>query len=172
MEAVSRPGSAHTSPRVSTDPRRLLLAGAGVLAVGLAALGVVVPGLPTTVFLIAASYCFARSCPWLEERLLRNRLFAPYLRAVEGREPMPRRARLVALATMWGSVGVSLWVLDVAGRLPAWLAAVIVVAAIAGTVAIARVSVRPRVKPGRLEVCPDRGEESGGLLGRAPRQHP
>ena len=77
MEAVSRPGSAHTSPRVSTVPRRLLLAGAGVLAVGLAALGVVVPGLPTTVFLIAASYCFARSCPWLEERLLRNRPFAP-----------------------------------------------------------------------------------------------
>ena len=103
---------------------------------------------------------------------MRNRLFAPYLRAVDRRAPMPRRARLVALATMWGSVGVSLWVLGAAGRLPAWLAAVMVVAAIAGTVAIARVSVRPRVKPGRFEVFPDRGEEAGGLFGRAPRQQP
>jgi len=42
--------------------RRWLLAGAGVVAVGLGGLGVFVPGLPTTIFLIIASYCFARSC--------------------------------------------------------------------------------------------------------------
>jgi hypothetical protein len=56
-----------------------LLAAAGLLCVGLGALGAVLPGLPTTIFLILASYCFTRSCPWLEERLLRTRLFAPYM---------------------------------------------------------------------------------------------
>lgn len=130
--------TARSSRRVLTDPRRLLLAGAGILSVGLAGLGAVVPGLPTTVFLIVASYCFARSCPWLEDRLLRNRLFAPYLRAIDGGGHMPRRARVVALVAMWSSVGVSLWVLGAADRLPVWIAAAIVAAALAGTVAIVR----------------------------------
>ena len=114
----------------------------GLLAVGLAALGVVVPGLPTTVFLIVASYCFARSWPSLEARVLRSRLFAPYLRAIDGGAPMPRRARIAALVMMWTSVGASLWMLGAAGRLPAWLAAVIVAAALAGTVAIVAVSAK------------------------------
>jgi len=133
---LQAPGSRRVTP---TDPRRLFLAAAGVVSVGFAALGVVVPGLPTTVFLIVASYLFTRSCPWLEERLLRNRLFAPYLRAIDGGAAMPRRARIMALVMMWGSVGASLWALAAADRLPAWLAAVIVAAAVAGTLAIARV---------------------------------
>ena len=63
------------------DPRRWAWAGAGLGSVSLGWLGVFVPGLPTTVFLLIASYCFARSCPWLEDRLLRVSVFAPYMKA-------------------------------------------------------------------------------------------
>jgi hypothetical protein len=115
---------------------RWILAAAGMAAVGLGAVGVFVPGLPTTVFLIVATYCFARSCPWLEERLLRGRLFAPYLRFIDGREPMPRRAQVTALLLMWASVGTSLGMLAAARRLPAWLALAVLAAASVGTVAI------------------------------------
>ena len=120
------------------DPRRWLLAGIGVLAVAVGAVGVFVPGLPTTVFLIVASYCFARSCPWLEERLLRRPLFAPYLRASDGSNPMPRRARVVAVTAMWVSVGVSLAALHAADRLAAWMLVTLLLASVAGTVAIVR----------------------------------
>jgi hypothetical protein len=124
---------------------RWVLASIGLVAVGLGALGVFVPGLPTTVFLIVATYCFARSCPWLEERLLRGRLFAPYMRFVDAGEPMPRRARVVALLLMWASVGVSLAFLLMTGALPAWLTLAIVSAAAVGTVAILTVGRgRPR----------------------------
>jgi uncharacterized membrane protein YbaN (DUF454 family) len=114
------------------------LAGVGLLCVGLAAVGAVVPGLPTTVFLIAASYCFARSCPWLEERLLRGRLFASYMTIVSGRCPIPPRARWTALLAMWMSIVFSLGMLRVGDTLTHTLTAVIVAAGFAGTIAIIR----------------------------------
>ena len=79
-----------------------------MLAVALGAIGVFVPGLPTTIFLIIASYCFARSCPWLEERLLRVPLFAPYMRFIDEGRPMSTRARVISMTAMWTSVLLSL----------------------------------------------------------------
>lgn len=119
------------------DVRRWLLAGAGVLAVGLGALGAVLPGLPTTIFLLIASYCFARSCPWLEQRLLRNRLFAPYMAWVDGRERMSARAKLATIATIWVAVSVSLALLHGGGRLGPWLAAILIGSAAIGSLAVA-----------------------------------
>lgn len=124
------------------SPWRLGLAALGVVCVGLALLGVVVPGLPTTVFLIAAAYLFARSCPFLEERLIRRGPFRPYLRYVDG-EPMPRKAKATALALMWTAVTSSLAVLWIGGRLAPWLAATVVAAAVVGTVVIVRHGRRP-----------------------------
>ncbi len=118
------------------SPRRLALAGLGLVCVGLAGVGVVVPGLPTTIFLIAASYLFTRSCPWLEEKLIRSSLFRPYAQYLDGDRAMPRRARVSALVLMWVAVASSLAMLTVRDQLPGWLVAVIVAAAIAGTVAI------------------------------------
>ena len=105
--------------------------------VALAALGAVLPGLPTTIFLILASYFFARSCPWLEERLLRNRLFAPYMAWVDGRERMPRRAKATAIGTMWLAVVTSLALLHAASQLQPWFAVAVLAAGVAGTFAIA-----------------------------------
>lgn len=119
------------------DPRRLLLAAAGVLFTAVAAIGVVLPGLPTTVFLLIASFCFARSCPWLERRLLRTPLFAPYMSWVDGKEPMPRRARIAAITAMWIAVAASVALLSFSGRLGPWLALSIPGAAVVGTVVIA-----------------------------------
>jgi len=78
-----------------------MLAGLGTACVGLGALGVFLPGLPTTVFLIAASWCYARSCPWLEQRLLRVPLFAPFLGFLEPGARLPRRTLAKALVIMW-----------------------------------------------------------------------
>ena len=46
--------------------RRALWAGLGLASVGLGGLGIVVPGLPTTIFFIAAAACFSKSSPRLE----------------------------------------------------------------------------------------------------------
>ena len=123
---------------VLRSPRRLLLAALGVLCVGLAFAGVILPGVPSTVFLILASYLFTRSCPWLEERLIRNRVFGPYLQYLDGRWPMPRRARWIAAISMWIAVAVSLSALALSGALGPWGGGSILTAAVAGSVVIAR----------------------------------
>ena len=117
---------------------RYLLALLGLISVGLAIVGAVLPGLPTTIFLILASWCFTRSCPWLEERLFRMRVFRPYLKIVRGEEPLSPRARIVSLVMMWAAIGVSLLVLDARCALVPWLGAVLVGAGVVGSIVIAR----------------------------------
>ena len=126
------------------DPRRLAFAGIGIASVGLGWLGVFVPGLPTTIFLIIASYCFTRSCPWLEDRLLRIPLFAPYMKVLDEGRGMSKKAATSALLSMWASVSISLGVLYLAGRLGPVVAAAIVLAALAGTGMILLYARKPR----------------------------
>lgn len=121
------------------SPRRLALAFAGVVCVGLAALGVVVPGLPTTVFLIAATYLFSRSCPWLEERLIRTRFFAPFLGYLDGSAAMPWRSKLITMAVMWGFVGASVWFLATGSAVPPWVLLLPPMGALIGSWFIARI---------------------------------
>lgn len=83
---------------------RYAFAATGVGCVGLAGVGVVVPGMPTTVFLIAASWCFARSCPWLTDKLIHNRFFRPFAQYLVPGAVMPLRAKVISLAVMWTAV--------------------------------------------------------------------
>jgi uncharacterized membrane protein YbaN (DUF454 family) len=124
------------------SPRRWLLALLGLVCVGLGAVGVFVPGLPTTIFLIAAAWLFARSCPWLEEKLVRHRFFAPFQPYLEPGARMPRRARITALVTMWTAIAISVAVLLRGGggdAVPWTLAGLIAAAGVVGTVVILRV---------------------------------
>jgi len=120
------------------SPHRLMLAALGVLCVGLAAVGVFVPGLPTTIFLIIATYLFTRSCPWLEERLIHNRLFAPFLGYLDGSTPMPMRAKLATMCIMWGFVAFSVYLLGRSLEPHSWVIFLPPVAAVVGTLFIVR----------------------------------
>lgn len=124
---------------------RWLLAGLGVACVGIGAVGVAVPGLPTTIFLLIASVCFAKSCPWLEDRLIRTRLFAPYVRYLDRRTPMPVRAKVWTVALMWMFAGTSAVLLAMRGD-AAWIAAGVAVAVLAGVGTVMVVRWRPRAE--------------------------
>lgn len=79
----------------------------GGIAVVLAILGVFLPLLPTTPFLLLASACFARGSTRLHTWLINNRLFGEYLRNYEQGRGIPLRAKVVALAMLWASIGYS-----------------------------------------------------------------
>jgi len=117
--------------------RRWLLAGVGVGFVGIGAVGVVVPGLPTTIFLIIASACFARSCPALERRLIRNRFFRPFHQYMEPGARMPARAKAISMAMMWTAIVISSTMILLGDGSPI-IVAIIVAAGFVGTWFIVR----------------------------------
>lgn len=79
----------------------------GGIAVVLAVLGVFLPLLPTTPFLLLASACFARGSTRLHNWLLSNRLFGEYIRNYEQGRGIPLRGKVMALALLWASIGYS-----------------------------------------------------------------
>lgn len=99
-----------------------MLLGTGFLFVGLAALGVVLPVLPTTPFLLIAAACFARSSPRFYDWLLSNRIFGPLIRDWREHRSIPLRAKILAVLLiaavggssviwfvqpLWGKVGLA-----------------------------------------------------------------
>lgn len=84
----------------------------GILAVVLAVLGVFLPLLPTTPFLLLASACFARSSDRLHHWLLNNKLFGTALRDFEQGKGMPLKAKVTALVLLWASLAFSAFKLN------------------------------------------------------------
>jgi len=119
--------------------RRWLYALLGVLCVGVGFVGVFVPGLPTTIFLIFASYLFTRSCPWLEDKLVRAPVFRPYLRYLDGDRAMPLRARIATIAMIWIAVSASCGIMSLRGALTATFVLVVGGLALVGSVVVALV---------------------------------
>jgi len=88
-----------TTPLVR-GPVRVAFLGAGFVCMGLAGLGVFLPLLPTTPFLLVAAACFARSSPRFYRALLGNRVFGPLIRDWREHRAVPLRAKLMAIAAI------------------------------------------------------------------------
>ena len=133
-------------PCVSPDIiwRRLvrgLLIAAGTLFVALGLLGVILPVLPTTPFLLAAAACYAHASPRLHRWLLDNPLFGRYLRNYRAGKGIPRATKIFALALLWASIGFSVCFVMPAGLW--WARGLLIAIALGVTVHIVRIKPRP-----------------------------
>ena len=77
----------------------------GSLCVALGVLGMVLPLLPTTVFLLAAAWCFSKSSTRFHTWLLENRILGRYIRAYQEGTGMTPRDKAIALVTLWLGIG-------------------------------------------------------------------
>lgn len=127
----------------------------GWVAVGLGSLGVIVPGLPTTVFFIIAASCFARSSPRFEQWVLDLPRIGPMVRDYRAGLGMPRRSKAWAVGTMVVVAGAS----ALAAGHPAISGTII------GLVAIGVWYVAYRV-PTRERLTTEVGEPAGGAPSR------
>lgn len=91
---------AYPLTQAGSKGKMLLLKIIGILFVGLAMLGVVLPILPTTPFLLVAAACFAKSSPQMQRRLLANKTFGPLIHDWQKYRSIPRKAKRIALLTM------------------------------------------------------------------------
>lgn len=91
---------------------RLVWVLGGLVCVGIGAIGIVVPGLPSTVFFIAAAACFSRSSPRLEAWVMSLPAIGPAVRDYRAGLGMPRRAKIVAVAMIVVFVSLSIFLID------------------------------------------------------------
>jgi uncharacterized membrane protein YbaN (DUF454 family) len=99
MQTRSRP------KLITIEPRRLFYGLAGCLFVGLAALGTVLPLLPTTPFVLVAAACFARSSSRAHAWLLGNRVFGPLIRNWQRDRSVSLRAKVTSIALIIVTIG-------------------------------------------------------------------
>jgi uncharacterized membrane protein YbaN (DUF454 family) len=92
--------------------RQRLFLIAGWISLGLAAIGAVLPLMPTTVFLILAAWCFGKASPELHRRLREDPRFGPTLRDWERHGVVTPRAKLAAVTMMAASWVVLLLVME------------------------------------------------------------
>ena len=81
----------------------------GWFFVGLAALGVFLPVLPTTPFLLLASSCFLKSSPRWQQWLLNSRLFGPFLRDWEEHRAVRRPVKALAIVVVSAVIAAALF---------------------------------------------------------------
>ena len=120
---------------------RIAFAAAGLALVGLGVLGILLPGLPATPFLLLAAYCFARSFPRLHAWLVTHPWFGPYIRGARSGWRIPRRQAWQTIALLWVSMGITAWLTD-----RWWLRALLLSIALGVTIFLER-----RSRPGAAE---------------------
>ncbi len=119
---------------------RALLWIAGSLSLVLGVIGIVLPGLPTTPFILLAAACYAKASPRLHAWLLNHRWFGPMLRDWESDRSLTRRTKTVAVVSMLVMVGFSVWTFH--GRTAVQL--VLLVTGAIGAFVVLRIPTRKR----------------------------
>lgn len=85
----------------SSKAAKWLLVAAGFLFVALGIVGVFLPVLPTTPFLLLAAACFARSSERFYRWLINNRWFGAYVRDYREGRGVPAKVKIFSVALLW-----------------------------------------------------------------------
>lgn len=86
---------------------RYLLVAVGWASVGLGVIGIFLPVLPTTPFLLLAAACFARSSPRFYNWLVNHKRLGPWIRDYLAGNGIPLKGKVYAIALMWASISLS-----------------------------------------------------------------
>lgn len=131
------PGNAAADPPVR-GVRRIVTLSAGWMSLALGFLGVFLPLLPTTCFVLLAGFCFARTSPRAHRWLYQNRMFGRHLTSYRDDRSVPMGLKVGSLTLLWLTVGGSALAIDG----PGWVRLTLVAIAVAVTVHVAALRTR------------------------------
>lgn len=123
--------------------KKYLFIAAGLVSLGLGVIGIFLPLLPTTPFLLLSAFCFIRSSQRLYGWLVNHRVFGAYIHDYLKYRAVPLKTKIFAVALLWGTISLSIFLLpNLFGR--------IILAAVALGVSIHILSLKTR-RPGTGE---------------------
>jgi uncharacterized membrane protein YbaN (DUF454 family) len=138
----SRSGGIASGNKMRTSRHRFVrffLIAAGWVSVVLGVVGIFLPVLPTTPFLLLAAGCFARSSPRFYHWLVNNKRLGPWIRDYLEGNGIPLKGKVYAIVTMWISIGVSCWLVS-----QPWARGFMLVSAVLVTLYILRQKTLPK----------------------------
>jgi len=94
---------------MTKDLPRMLLIACGTLCVALGILGMFLPLLPTTPFLLLAAVCYARGSRRLYRWLMSNRWCGEYIRNYREGRGIPLKQKVLTIVLLWLTIGYTVW---------------------------------------------------------------
>ncbi|ASK61414.1 hypothetical protein CFK37_04105 [Virgibacillus phasianinus] len=89
--------------------KKVLLTIAGSISLGLGILGVILPLLPTTPFLLLSAACYVRSSEKLYQWLITNKWLGSYIENYRAGKGIPLKAKIVGITLLWVSMGYTIF---------------------------------------------------------------
>ncbi|HKM37082.1 MAG TPA: YbaN family protein [Thiopseudomonas sp.] len=117
---------------------RYLLFTCGCISVALGVIGIFLPVLPTTPFLLLAAACFARSSKRFYLWLVMHPRLGPWVRDYLDGQGLPLKGKVWALGLMWTSISVSMWIVPLF-----WVRICMLISAISVSIYILKQKTRP-----------------------------
>ena len=88
--------------------KKYLLIILGSLSLTLGVVGVFIPVLPTTPFLLLASFCYLRSSERMYDWLINHKIFGAYIYSYLTYKAIPKKTKVGALIFLWSSLSISI----------------------------------------------------------------
>ncbi|MCK5566884.1 MAG: YbaN family protein [Actinomycetia bacterium] len=126
--------------RTLRKPVKILLIATGTILIGISIIGIFLPILPTTPFLLLAAALYAKSSKRFYGWLINNRVLGRYIKNYREGKGIPLKVKIIAISILWITIGYSaIFAIDIL-----WVRILLVIIAIGTTIHIA--SKKPKVK--------------------------
>ena len=104
---MAKPAHASAPKLKRQKTLRILLAVAGTISLAFGAVGIFLPILPTTPFLLLTAACYLRSSERMYNWLINNRWFGEYIKNYQEGKGIPLKTKVFAISLLWASILVS-----------------------------------------------------------------
>ena len=122
---------------ISKNILKLILIVSGIISLILGFIGIFLPVLPTTPFVLLAASCFAKSSDKFYYWLINNKIFGSYIKDYREQKGIPLRVKIFAISFLWATILTSFYFMPLL-----WVKLLLIIVAIGVTIHL--VSIRTK----------------------------